>query len=418
MQTPRTNSKRRLRTVDLFSGIGGISLGLKDWCCTVAYCDISDHCKSTLKHNIQLGRLDEAPIFSDVCKFPSHRFKNVDIITMGFPCKDISGCGHQRGLVHTPLDRKRKAHGPSKEGRSGLFFSGLRIIQELKPRYVFLENVSNITSMEQVWKTVLRSLHSIGYTETRFGILGACDVGAPHNRRRWFCVAKHSNATWSNPCFNKTDVANTPHYSKVWNSRGRTTRKSVPWEIDIPRMCSRRTFAGKEKLRQLGNMCVPQCAKKAFHTLFQLDSTNTQTPSIKQSECFEKCTKLPNWGCSMPDLTIRTLPSPIPKCSANLNICLLPSRGVPRSHSRRTRPLLSEPKFKKLWATPRAGGINQEGSPGVGSLTGRTQHDLSTQLFHEKNTRVQGRQENPDWVEWLMGLPPGWTVCATSTMPQ
>ena len=418
MQTTRMNSARRLRTVDLFSGIGGISLGLKDWCRTVAYCEISDHCKSTLTHNIRLGRLDEAPIFSDVRTFPSHQFKNIDMITMGFPCKDISGCGYQRGLVLTPLDRKRKAHGPSKEGRSGLFFSGLRIIQELKPKYVFLENVSNITSMEQVWKTVLRSLHGSGYTETRFGIIGACDVGAPHNRRRWFCVAKHIQTSWWHPCFKKTHGTDTSPHSIVWNARGRSNRKGVPWEIDIPRMCSRRTFVGKERLRQLGNMCVPQCAKKAFRTLFQLDSKNTQTPSTHPLECFEKCTKLPKWGASMADLTIRTLSSPIPKCNANLHICLLPSRGIPRTHSRRTQALLSVPKYKTLWATPRAGGINREGSPGVGSLTQRTQHDLSTQLFHEKNTRVQGRQENPDWVEWLMGLPSGWTVCATSTKRQ
>lgn len=401
--------RMRLRTIDLFSGLGGISYGLHDWCKTIAYCELSNNCICTLKRNMKMRRIDTAPIIPDIRHFPHGPFCNVELVTMGFPCKDISQCGKKKGLSVSNIDRKRSAHVPSKEGRSILFYAAMRVVESYKPRYVFIENVANIVSMEFVWKSVIQSLRLNGYTSIRFCTVGACDVGAPHTRKRWFCLAKRSDVHW--PTLGHIEhSSSTPHISVPWNSTNLVFRSKVPWEPDIPRMCAERSSDGKERLRQLGNMCVPQCARFAFRVLSSHPLWTTKDSSAKPSRQICNIQKLPKWGCIDSDDRVHARNSPITKQKVNLNLLLLPSRGIVRTHSRRTLPLLDAPKPKKLWATPRAGGLNQEGSPGVGSLTTRTQHDLSTQMFHEANTRIQGRQENPDWVEWMMGLPIGWTT--------
>ena len=231
-------------------------------------------------------------------------------------------------------------------------------------------------------------------------------MGAPHTRRRWFCLATRRGESW--PPAQKEAAAGAE--TTLWNARGRRARDEFPWEVSgIPRMVDRRDPHGRERLRQLGNMCVPQCAAAAFRTLAEglTDSSRTHDRSGRRPD---NSHRLPRWGRMSAAGGVTACENPLPPCRTNLNLLLLPERGVVRSHSRRRHPLLSEPARKRLWATPRAGGLNREGSPGIGSLTCRTKQDLSTQLFHERGTRVQGRQENPDYVEWMMGLPEAWTT--------
>ena len=158
--------------LDLFSGIGGISLALRPWVRTVAYCEIDSYARKVLEKNIDAGCLDEAPIHPDVTKLTGENFnERIDIITAGFPCQDISVAGRGKGL----------------EGeRSRLFFEILRLSEEVKPTFIFLENVPAIRV--RGLGTVVTQLAHIGY-DSRWCALSASEVGAPHQRNRWWCLA-------------------------------------------------------------------------------------------------------------------------------------------------------------------------------------------------------------------------------------
>jgi DNA (cytosine-5)-methyltransferase 1 len=105
---------------------------------------------------------------------------DVDLITYGFPCQDISAAGKQRGFEDKDGNRTR----------SGLFFEALRIIEETRPLYAIAENVKALTSkkFEKEFKTVLDSLDGAGYNNY-WAVLNAKDYGIPQNRERVFIVS-------------------------------------------------------------------------------------------------------------------------------------------------------------------------------------------------------------------------------------
>jgi DNA (cytosine-5)-methyltransferase 1 len=165
-----------MRGLDLFSGIGGITLALAEWVRPIAYCECDRYAQSVLLSRMSEGRLPVAPIWDDVRTLSGNDFQGVvDIIFGGFPCQDISSAGRGTGL----------------EGeRSGLFFEIMRLADEIKPEFIFLENVSAIRTrgLDRVGK----ELAARGY-DCRWGMLSAFDVGAPHKRERWFCLARNTD---------------------------------------------------------------------------------------------------------------------------------------------------------------------------------------------------------------------------------
>ena len=113
----------------------------------------------------------------DVSLFdPSEYTGSVDCIHAGFPCQDISVAGKQAGV--------------SEGTRSGLYREVLRIAGVVRPRQLFLENVSAILS--NGLGTVLGDLAALGY-DCRWLCIRASDVGAPHHRDRWFCLARYTD---------------------------------------------------------------------------------------------------------------------------------------------------------------------------------------------------------------------------------
>lgn len=161
-----------MRGLDLFSGIGGISLALKSWVTTVAYCEQNPFSQAVLLERMHSNDLDIAPIWDDVRTLNREILDTeIDIITGGFPCQDISIAGRGKGLAGE---------------RSGLFFEIVRLAKELKPSFLFLENVPAITG--RGLSTVAREIAALGY-DCRWGVLSAYDVGAPHKRERWFLLA-------------------------------------------------------------------------------------------------------------------------------------------------------------------------------------------------------------------------------------
>ena len=160
-----------MRVLDLFSGIGGFSLGLeRAGMHTVAFCEQNKYCHAVLKKH-----WPEIPIYDDVRTLTAARLADdgiaVDVICGGFPCQDISIAGKGAGLAGA---------------RSGLWWEFHRLIAEIRPAWVVIENVSALR--HKGLGDVLRSLAAVGY-DAEWHCIPASAVGAPHRRDRIWIVA-------------------------------------------------------------------------------------------------------------------------------------------------------------------------------------------------------------------------------------
>lgn len=162
------NVGHRVRTFgSLFAGIGGIDLGLEraGWRCAWQV-EIDPFARRVLgKHWPDVIR------FRDVRECSARNLAAVDLIAGGFPCQDVSHAGKQRGLSGD---------------RSGLWFEFRRVVCELRPRLVLVENVSALR--RRGFDVVLGDLATLGF-DAEWESVRALDVGAPHQRERVFIVA-------------------------------------------------------------------------------------------------------------------------------------------------------------------------------------------------------------------------------------
>jgi len=162
----------KLRVLDLFSGIGGFSLGLErtGGFETVAFCEIEEYPRRVLQKH-----WPKVPIYHDVRELTADTLRRdgiaVDVICGGFPCQDLSRAGTGKGLAGE---------------RSGLWREFARLIGELRPCYAILENVAAL--LDDGMGTVLGDLAGIGY-DAEWQVVSACSLGAPHMRQRVFAVA-------------------------------------------------------------------------------------------------------------------------------------------------------------------------------------------------------------------------------------
>lgn len=282
-----------LNGLDLFSGIGGITIALRDWVRPVAYCEIDPYCQGVLLSQIAKGNVPWAPIWGDISTFdPKNLQRDIDIIYGGFPCQDISVAGRGKGL----------------EGeRSGLFFEIVRLSKEIKPPFIFLENVPAITGRGGL--RVIREIAEMGY-DCRWCVISAASIGALHRRERWFLLAhtssqrrqQESRSTSCNESQNERgaeennyepkcvgkDVADSPslrcnegsskgiyperlsseHEEFSDSSSKRGKQRSAWWSVepDVGRVANG-VPNRVDRLRALGNAVVPEQAKEAFEIL-------------------------------------------------------------------------------------------------------------------------------------------------------
>lgn len=163
---------KRLKVLDLFSGIGGFSLGLeRAGMKTVAFCEIEEYPRKVLKKN-----WPDIPIFEDVRKLDGKQFKGTaDVVCGGFPCQDLSGAGKQEGI---------------KAIRSGLYTEMLRIISECRPKYSIFENVTDLIrgGNGRWFAKFLYDLAEIGQ-DVEWHCISASELGAAHHRDRVWIIA-------------------------------------------------------------------------------------------------------------------------------------------------------------------------------------------------------------------------------------
>jgi DNA (cytosine-5)-methyltransferase 1 len=251
----------------LFAGIGGIDLGLERAGMSCQWqVEIDDYATKVLtKHWPDVRR------FRDVRECGAHNLAPVDLIAGGFPCQDISKAGRGAGINGE---------------RSGLWREFARIISELRPRYVLVENVA--TLLARGMGTVLGDLAACGY-DAEWESIPAASLGAPHIRERIFIVAharRQRNECRGAPIHldrtaqarqgakeerervrnavsdSGTDVSDTTGARLERRGVYRTTPNRVEWDAE-PIVCrvAHGVPFGMDRLRGLGNAVVPQVAE-------------------------------------------------------------------------------------------------------------------------------------------------------------
>jgi len=236
----------KLRVLDLFSGLGGFSLGLErtGGFETVAFCDVLSERREHLAR-----RWPGIAIYDDIRTLDATRLAAdgiaVDVICGGFPCQDISTSGRGAGLAGE---------------RSGLWYEYARLIGELRPAFVIVENVAAL--LHRGLDQVLGTLASIGY-DAEWQSLRAAFVGLPQLRERVWIVAypegQRSSAVFEQPCI--LQAARGYHFRLAGNG-GATdpadTQGNVwPVEPGVVRVAD--GFPDRvHRIHGLGNAVVPQ----------------------------------------------------------------------------------------------------------------------------------------------------------------
>lgn len=236
--------------LDLFSGIGGITKALDGYVEPIAYCENDRYACGVLLSRMQRADIIAAPIWDDVRTLHGYMLPIApDIIYGGFPCQDISVAGREAGLGGK---------------RSGLFFEITRIVSQIRPEFIFLENVPVIRTRGA--DVVVKELASLGY-DCRWDTVSAAEIGAPHLRERWFMLAKsnskHGETRMGDQQNGEKKICrkNSKHGHEFWvqaPSKDRRMDDGIPYSVD--------------SVRALGNSVVPAQAREAFERLMGLKS--------------------------------------------------------------------------------------------------------------------------------------------------
>ena len=245
-----------MRVLDLFSGIGGFSLGLeRAGMRTVAFCEIDPYCRAVLaKH------WPGVPIHGDIRDFPGVA---CDLICGGFPCQDVSVAGKRAGLDGA---------------RSGLWYQFRRIIRLVQPRWVIVENTPGLLSLGM--GEVLGDLAALGY-DAEWHCIPASSLGASHRRDRVWIVARSNGLRELQPEGRKQEKRRRPDNGAtadthsqgsqerfLWPGISDAAKRYVdgedssldPWRLTQPSVV--RALHGiprrVDRIRALGNAVVPQ----------------------------------------------------------------------------------------------------------------------------------------------------------------
>ncbi len=167
-----------MNELHLFAGAGGGILGgmLLGHTCVCAV-EIEPYCRKVLLQRQRDGILPKFPIWDDVCTFDGRPWRGfVDVVCAGIPCQRVSTAGKGGGFIDQDY-----------------YKAFVRIVCEIGPDYVFLENSSALVS--RGLGEVLRDLAAMGY-DARWGVLGADACGFPHHRARIWVVADAKRRQW------------------------------------------------------------------------------------------------------------------------------------------------------------------------------------------------------------------------------
>jgi DNA (cytosine-5)-methyltransferase 1 len=388
-----------MNTISLFSGIGGLELGIKDYIKVIAFCEKDIFCQQILKKRFITN--DKVKIYDDISKFKKNDIQDVEMIMGGFPCQDISNAGHAVGL-----DGKR----------SGLVWNMIDLIEYYLPNYVLFENVSNLRNKGLL--ELLKKMDSNDY-DSRWCIIDATAAGALHKRRRIFILCKNRNKK------SEKKILISEKIKYHWKE-----------EPQIPRIYNglEELNSVKTQIKCLGNAVVPEQCKIAFNLLtgkyFSINSDIYGNPQAGENinldnewensvsnynkceitKCFKNSKNIPNYG-SFSNGKMYGLSS----------IPLYPEPIYPNTIQRfkKTHTIPTPTASEYILRKPTNTAFARAFRPGVNKAVSlnRYLHMFPTQQSeipelnkdgYLVNDNIVGKIPNPRWVEWLMGLPIGW----------
>jgi DNA (cytosine-5)-methyltransferase 1 len=239
----------------LFSGIGGLELGLERAGVghTVWQVEQSEYCRAVLaKH------WPDATRYEDVRNVGSHNLAAVDVVCGGFPCQDISQQGRRAGM-----DGRR----------SGLWREFARIVRELRPHYIVVENVARL--LADGMGRVLGDLAESGF-DAEWDCIPASALGAPHERDRVFILAydrrERSEGISAWPL---SRVARVPRFEDVRRFEDLAGRSDLP--EPLVRRAGDGIPGGVDATNALGNAVVPQVAEVVGRVILELERQRLAT---------------------------------------------------------------------------------------------------------------------------------------------
>lgn len=253
-----------MRHGSLFSGIGGFDYAAQQmgWE-NVFHCEWIENKRKFLQHRFKTGIS-----YGDIEKtdFTIHR-GTIDVLTGGFPCQDASIA---------------KQHGDGQQGiqgsRTGLVWQMLRAIEEIKPRFIVAENVSNILKINsgKDFGTILGKLAGMGYN-AEWRVCRASEIGAPHHRARLYLVAYPDSVRLHKGQTFFSHVHETPSPFS-WSVAGASIQisRAGAWESEPPILCVDDGISSRlvrDHIHGYGNAIVPQIALQIFKAIELYNST-------------------------------------------------------------------------------------------------------------------------------------------------
>ena len=350
----------KLKILDLFSGLGGFSLGLERTGNfeTVAFCDNDKYSKLVLQKHWK-----GVKIYNDVKEITKEKFiadgiQFPDIITGGFPCQPFSVAGKQAG---TDDDRH-------------LWPVMFRIIQEFTPRWVIGENVKGLTNIQDgvVFETVCSDLEGAGYEVRAFNI-PAASVGAPHRRERIWIIASLVNAN-SDGSFTTTIGGSDEKTSNEYQEEGRIDSSA--------RLTEQNKFNTANLQRTMRDM---EDSRRTLQSRTELREKNEDEVGEGYANQHQR------------------------------------SGSTSESNVADTYARLSNGTYEEVQSRGQTSDTSSEGSTDVANTESSIGYDneavtrdggSSTQEVFGNGSSVSGEGswwQNPTWVEWLMGYPAEYT---------
>ena len=225
-----------MRVLDLFSGIGGFSLGLeRAGMETVAFVENDEACQKILAKHWK-----DVPVYGDIKEVDFNEFRDIDIITAGFPCTDASTAQEHR----TGTSGKR----------TGLYREVIRAVRVVRPNYTIMENVAGL--LDTGMGNVLGDLAEAGQ-DVEWDCISASDCGAPHERERLWIVANPISKRQSGSRKHFKSIHKTPDAFREADSLVDAVQRNT-----LPFLCDRHDGVSRgvaeSGLKQLGNSVVPQ----------------------------------------------------------------------------------------------------------------------------------------------------------------
>ena len=261
-----------MRELSLFTGAGGGLLATKHllgWT-TIGYVEIEPYCQAIIRQRISDGLLDSAPIFSDIRDFIKQGYAEayqgmVDVITAGFPCQ--------------PFSVANRGQDTGEKSDRNLWPETLETIRHILPKYIFLENVSNLT-IHKYFGKIIGQISKSGY-RVKWKIISANEVGAPHLRERVWIFATNTDCIRSFPSTNSIQWNEIQNY-EIWNPTKNIPKNWEGWINWFSKVLKDGNQIGADSanlgvyngvpnrldaIKALGNAQVPQVAATAWEIL-------------------------------------------------------------------------------------------------------------------------------------------------------